>query len=255
MSNIVYTIDKNYFDLFKTSCISLINNTTIDLTINICTGINQFNDEEKNKIKQYFESIRNGVSIVFYEDIMLQNLKDLGYTYESHWFGDSIFIRLFLEKILKCNWVTVIDADTVIVKNIDSLIESEYEAPIAGTIDLNYQGNVEYPYICTGLYKTSLDYWRNNNIWSKVIALLPNKYEFPEQDIINIIFKYNKTVLPQKYCVSSIYKSATAVYALSNPSVIHFAGPNKPNQNAYEITTDWDFEWKKYNFLCKDLSL
>lgn len=255
MNNIVYTIDKNYFELFKTSCISLIHNTTKDITINICTPENEFTKVQEQNIIKYLESIRDGVTVVFKDNLMFENLKDLGYTYKKHWFGESIFIRLVLDRIIKDDWITVIDADTVIIKNIDKLIEAKYDLPIAGTLDLNYQGDVEYPYFCSAVYKVSLDYWRSNNIWSKVLALLPNKYDFPEQDIMNIIFKYNKIILPQKYCVSSIYKSATAVYALSSPSIVHFAGPSKPNHNDYKIQSDWDFEWKKYNHLCRDLSL
>ena len=50
MSDVVYVVDKRYFNLFKTSCYSLIKNSTVDINIHILTKDNEFDDDQKNKI-------------------------------------------------------------------------------------------------------------------------------------------------------------------------------------------------------------
>jgi lipopolysaccharide biosynthesis glycosyltransferase len=243
MSNVVYTINKQYFNLFRVSCQSLINNSSIALDIYVLTKYNEFSIEEQKKISQYFSSQRNNVKLIFITSDLFEKYNDEGRLYKSLWFGDTVFLRLFIHDSLDKNWVTVLDADTIIVNNIDDLLTREYPMPIAGTLDLNYTKDTDYPYFCSAVYKVSLDYWRNKNINSKVLELLKEEYPFPEQDIMNRIFLYDKTILPMKYCMQNFYGNLGQVSALNFPSIVHFAGPDKPTTNGYAMTTKWDVVW------------
>lgn len=253
MSNVVYTINKKYFDLFRVSCQSLIDNSTVSLNINIVTEEDEFDDNSKKIISDYFESQRDNIKLKFISSNLFKTLKLQNSFYSSLWFGDTVFLRLFLHDCIEDDLVTVIDADTLVLKNIDELLYNQYPMPIAGTLDLNYDKETSYPYFCSAVYKISLNYWRDNNLHDKVVELLKEKYTFPEQDIMNVLFKYNKTILPMKYCVQTLYNNLTQISALKNPSIIHFAGPNKPIHDSYKIKNVWDINWYEYETKTKKL--
>lgn len=254
MSDIVYTINKKYLDLFRVSCQSLIDNSTVDLNIYVLTSYKEFTDKEEEIISNYFSSQRDNVKLKFITSDLFEKLKDENQFYKSYWFGDTVFLRLCIHDSLDINWITVLDADTIILNNVDTLLVKEYPMPVAGTLDLNYPSSSDYPYFCSAVYKVSLDYWRNNNLDHKVIQLLKEHYPFPEQDIMNIIFDYNKTILPMKYCVSSLYRDVTQIEAFNKPSIVHFAGPIKPTNERYKIKTSWDVVWYEYESKTKDLA-
>ena len=246
MSDVVYTINKQYLDLFRVSCQSLIDNSTVGLNVYVLTKYGEFTNKEQEIISNYFSSQRENVKLEFITSDLFEKLKDDGRLYKSYWFGDTVFLRLCIHDCLNKNWVTVLDADTIILNNIDDLLTRDYPMPVAATLDLNYPNKEDYPYFCSAVYKVSLDYWRNNGLDNKVINLLKEQYPFPEQDIMNIIFNYNKTILPMKYCVSSLYGSVTQVEAFNKPSIVHFAGPVKPTNERYKIKTSWDVVWYEY---------
>jgi lipopolysaccharide biosynthesis glycosyltransferase len=253
MSDVVYTINKQYIDLFRVSCQSLIDNSSIDLDIYVLTKYNEFSIEEQEKISQYFSSQRDNIKLTFITSDLFEKYNEEGRLYKSLWFGDTVFLRLFIHDALNKNWVTVLDADTIIVNNIDDLLTREYPMPIAGTLDLNYTKDTDYPYFCSAVYKVSLDYWRNKDINSKVLELLKEEYPFPEQDIMNRIFLYNKNILPTKYCVQNFHANLTQISAFHNPSIVHFGGPDKPNNKVYTPTTRYDYTWYELEFKTKKL--
>lgn len=243
MSSVVYTINKKYLDLFRVSCQSLIDNSSISLDIYVLTKYKEFTEEEENIISKYFSSQRDNVKLTFITSDLFEKYNNEKRFYTSLWFGDTVFLRLFIHDVLQKDWVTVLDADTIIVNNIDDLLTREYPMPIAGTLDLNYTKDTDYPYFCSAVYKVSLDYWRSKDINTKVLELLKEEYPFPEQDVMNKIFLYDKSILPMKYCVQNFYGNLGQISALNFPSIVHFAGPDKPITNGYTMTTKWDVVW------------
>lgn len=255
MSNVVYTINKDYLDLFRVSCQSLIDNSTVGLDIYVLTKYGEFNEAEQNKISNYFSSQRSNVKLNFITSDLFEKYSDQGRFYLSLWFKDVVFLRLFIHDSLNKNWVTVLDADTIILNNIDDLLVREFPMPIAGTLDLNYTEDTDYPYFCSAVYKVSLDYWRNKDINSKVIDLLKKEYPFPEQDIMNRIFLHNKNILPAKYCVQNFHANLGQISAFHNPSIVHFGGPDKPSNKVYSPSTKYDHTWFEYEIKTRDLKV
>lgn len=253
MSNVVYTINKQYLDLFRASCQSLIDNSTVELDIYVLTKYGEFSNKEQDIISNYFSSQRDNVKLTFITSDLFEKYSDEGRLYKSLWFGDTVFLRLFIHDALHKDWVTVLDADTIVINNIDDLLTREYPMPIAGTLDLNYTKDTEYPYFCSAVYKVSLDYWRNKDINSKVLELLKEEYPFPEQDIMNRIFLHNKSIIPMKYCVQNFYANLGKISVLNNPSIVHFAGPDKPILKDYIMTSKYDAIWYEYEVRTKDL--
>lgn len=247
MTNIVYTINKKYLELFKSSCLSLINNTTIDLNIYVMTTKDEFLEENQQEIILKLSSVRPGVFIKFVNSEIYEKWKADGLLYDSFWFSQAVFLRCAIHDAIDEDWVVVLDADTIVLKNIDYFLLEIPKTPMAGTLDLNYYKDVEHSYFCSAVYKTSLNYWRKNSLDLLCKNLFLSRFDFPEQDIMNIIFKDKLTIMPPKYCVQTFHKSATMINALVNPSIIHFAGPLKPDSVEYNFSNDWDMAWKLNN--------
>lgn len=247
MANVVYNINKKYLELMKASCYSLITNTTIDLDIYIITAKNEISLKNQEDIKFKFSSLRDNVSLHFVTSQIYEDWEKEGVLYNSHWFSKAVFLRCVLHNAILKDWVTSLDADTIVLKNIDNFLLDIPANPIAATLDLNYYKNVEHSYFCSAVYKTSLNYWRKNSLEKECKKLFKNKFDFPEQDVMNSIFKDNVTILPPKYCVQTFHKSATMVNTLTDPSIIHFAGPSKPNSVEYKLSDDWDMAWQLNN--------
>lgn len=257
MSDIVYVVDKRYFNLFKTSCYSLIKNTTIDINLYFLSKDDEFSPKEKNNILEYFTSIRTGIKAEFIRSPMFYKWKERGVFYKSEWYDDSIFLKACIADAMPetCDWITYIDSDTLIIKNIDKYLKATYPMPLAGVIDINYDLNTEYGYFSSASYKTSLNYWRVNNIQEKVDLMIEQNHRYVDQDIMNIIFEHNKTFLPLKYNVDHRYvDSLSNMKSLHYSAIIHFGGPTKPDSHLYK-SNQWQKMWKRYNAEVGELSI
>jgi lipopolysaccharide biosynthesis glycosyltransferase len=259
MSDVVYIVDKRYFDLFKVSCYSLIDKTTIDLNIYILTKDKEFDVVEEEKIIKFFSSIRDKVSIKFVKSDLFNEFKKNGLIHPIGWCDDTALLKCFLHDALPdVNWVTYLDSDTMIYKNIDEFLKSTYDFPLAAAADINYHQDTDYMYVCLASYRTSLDFWRKNNFTELFKKELPLKDEYYDQDILNRYFKHNKVVLPLKYCAQNFYEEATPmIRSLFHAMIIHFGGPVKPNHPSFSgnFHNPWHKEWKEYYIKTGDLSV
>jgi lipopolysaccharide biosynthesis glycosyltransferase len=257
LTNVVYVVDKRYFNLFKTSCYSLIKNSTVGINIYILTKDNEFSSTEKNKIKEYFTKIRNNINIKFVNSKKYYEWKDDNLLYKSHWYDETIFLKSCIVDAIpsEVDWINYIDCDTLVIKNIDSYLQSTYPMPIAGVLDVYYDLDTDYAYISSAVYKTSLNYWRENNIEKKFDSLIVNNYQYIDQDIINEIFKDNKTLLPLKYNVDNRFaEHSGTIQALSHACIVHFGGPIKPDSPLHK-SNQWHSQWVAYNNEVKDLDI
>lgn len=256
MADVVYIVDKLYFDLFKTSVYSLLDKTSVDINLWVLTKDNEFSEEEKKQIIDYFYKVNNKANINFVTSKLFNSWKDKGLTKRLMWYSDSIFLKCCLHDALpeSVDWITYIDSDTLIYRNIDNYLNQVFDRPIAGALDINYDKDTDFAYIAAGVYKTSLKYWRNNNFSEIFESMIPLDYPYVDQDMLNRIFEHNKVVLPLKYCAQHIYdQDLNRIQSLNHALIIHFGGPDKPNLPIERFHSDWYNEWKKYNDKCKDL--
>jgi len=139
------------------------------------------------------------------------------------------FIRCYLSKILKENKILYIDADAIVIDNIQELWNINLDNyAIAGVKEtgewskhLNKQ-NMDDKYINSGVLLMNLDYIRKNKLDDKMLELLNTKlYMFPDQDIINIVCE-DKI----KY-ISNIYNSTETTGMVENAKIIHYIRQRK----------------------------
>lgn len=259
MSEIVYVVDKQYFELFKVSVGSLIDKTTIPLKINILTRKYEFSETDKKKIKQYYESLRSNIVINFSISEMFENWENNKIIPDAKlWYSHNVYLKLCMHDAFpELDWITYIDCDTLIYKNIDNfLLEKDYPFPIAAPIDLNYNLDFDYAYFCTAVFKTSLKYWRENNLDKLFVKGISENWEFVDQDILNRCFKHNRTIIPLKYSTQHIYENSFHYMTwLYYAKIIHFGGPFKPTNPEYTSESDWFLKWKKYESKYKSLTI
>lgn len=249
MADVVYVVDKKYFNLFKTSCYSLIKNSTIDLNIYILTEKNTFSENQKNKIIKYLSNIRKDINILFVESNKYETWKVNNMLYKSNWYGDSIFLKSCIVDAIpfSVDWINYIDCDTLVIKNIDDYLQKTYLNPIAGVLDIYYDKDTNYPYISSAVYKVSLKYWRDNYVQLQFDSMIKENYQYIDQDIINKIFPYNKSILPLKYNMDNRFaEHANTIPSLNHACIIHFGGPIKPDSHLHK-TNQWHKQWVGYN--------
>jgi lipopolysaccharide biosynthesis glycosyltransferase len=174
-------------------------------------------------------------------------------TYKNRISGASMY-RFFMADVIK-NYkrAVYIDADCIIARDIDPLLEYPLATPLAAfpEVQLDYEDNPSFSgasYFNSGVMVVDLNYWRSHRVSSRLIEIA-NKFTdwtgASDQDILNAFFKHNWTPLPMSYnYLINIYKNID----LKNPLVIHWAGKQKP---WLSNTPDnkWKQLWKKYRAL------
>lgn len=126
----------------------------------------------------------------------------------------------------------------------------------------------KFGYFNAGVLMINLKYWREHDILSdflKVIEQYPKRLTSHDQDVLNLVFKENKIILPLKYNVMPAYLQKLCYNpiawefeeeikeAQAHPIIIHFTSIPKPwcsdCINPYTPEFDKYFKmtvWKKY---------
>jgi lipopolysaccharide biosynthesis glycosyltransferase len=91
-----------------------------------------------------------------------------------------------------------------------------------------------YKYRNTGVAVFNLKKWRNDNSEQKFFDVMDRHKDiivFPDQDSLNILFKDSVLDLPLGWNAMPLLNRKIQDDAFINPSIIHWAGPNKPWNN------------------------
>ena len=155
-------------------------------------------------------------------------IKDYSPNYKTK-YSQMSYIRCYFSKILKEKKVLYIDADAIVVDNIEKLWDLDLkDKALAGVKEsgewskhLGIRG-MDDKYINSGVLLMNLDYIRKENKDDEMIALLNNQYfAFPDQDVINIVCKDKIEYL------SNIYNSAVTTGVVDNAKIIHYIREHK----------------------------
>ena len=137
------------------------------------------------------------------------------------------YIRCYFTKILSCDKIIYVDADAIVVNNIQELWDMNVDV-IAGIkepgewdkhLDIE---NMNDNYINSGVLVMNLKNIKNEHLDDKMIELLnTNKYLYPDQDVINIACKDRI-----KY-ISNIYNSTETTGFRDDAKIIHYIRERK----------------------------
>lgn len=233
MIHILFCIDEKYKKHCKTVMRSILANTKSDVMFHI-VGVDTF-DFEAN-IRLY--PIPN-TNIIKHRNVL---------NYITH----TAVYRLFAPKMLDVDKVIYLDADLIVLDDIQNLWDIEVDY-IAGVQDGMYQTHAERndltnTYINSGVMVMNLANLRKLNYFERIEHCQNGFYDLSllDQDIVNIAFGEFIQLLPEKWNVySKKYPELTSamIKARQKPSIIHWCGRKKP-YNAYVWQQD---KWSKYD--------
>ena len=156
------------------------------------------------------------------------------------------YVRCYFSKLINEDKVLYLDADALVVSNLYGLWQmnmSNYA--VAGVKEpgkwdrhLKIEG-MDDSYINSGVMIMNLNYIREHQLDDKMIELLNNNYyEYPDQDVINIVCK------GQIQYLCNIYNSTETTGIVENAKIIHYIRERKgwiPGSPRSEI-------WFKYYY-------
>lgn len=139
------------------------------------------------------------------------------------------YLRCYFTKFLDCDKILYVDADAIVVDNIDELWNLDLEDKvIAGVKEggewskhLGIKG-MDDKYINSGVLLMNLQKIKEQKLDDKMINLLNMEwFAYPDQDVINIVCK-DKI----KY-VSNIYNSTETTGFVDNAKIVHYIRERK----------------------------
>lgn len=274
---VVFSIDHNYVMQAGVCILSLLessgNDEYYDLFI---LGANDITDTDK-------ELLKKNISI-FQADIHFIEIDNrFDDTFEIRNISKAAYFRLLIPDLIP-------QYDKIIYSDVDVIFQSGLQKVMNIDLKDNYFGGIkaigpkilkdynEYisrlgldadSYINSGFLLINAKLQREDQLFQKFQKLLTKKFQFQDQDIINVVCKNRITFLPLKYCFTqkSYELYHTAPKCLYNifpqqeveesfaEGIIHYEGPDKPwNSFCYRYEYWWNhyknsvFYDKNYHF-------
>lgn len=139
------------------------------------------------------------------------------------------YLRCYFSKILKEDKILYLDADTLVVDNIEDLWNTNFDDNVLVGVHEGGEWNkhlwtygLDDTYINSGVLLMNLKALREEKLDDSMIYLLNNnKYAFPDQDVINLVCR-NRI----KH-VSNVYNSAETTGIVDDAKIIHYIRGNK----------------------------
>lgn len=252
---IVCSTDDNYIMPTGVMLTSLFeNNKGINFNIHLLHG--GITDNHKEQITNQVSKYGQNISFYRMDDHMFKDFP-IGKSYQTDHVGSSLatYYRLFLARILSENIEKVIylDGDILVMDNMQELWNIDISdkaiaaVPDSYNNDITHYNRLRYPqnqgYFNAGVLIINLKYWREHNVEStflEYVAHNPERLVCHDQDVLNIIFKDVKLVLPLKYNMLNEYWFDVRYSLISweyeqqmlegqkNPVIVHFTCIPKP---------------------------
>ena len=189
-----------------------------------------------NKVEKiYFIVEDDRIDFINYKNIEFINInktpeiiKKTSPNYNTH-YSKMSYVRCYFTKLLKDDKILYIDADTLVVDNIEDLWNIDLEDNvIAGTHEpgewnkylMTY--GLDDVYINSGVLLMDLKKIREEKLDDSMIYLLNyTKFAFPDQDVINLVCR-NRI-----HHLSNIYNSSETTGIVENAKILHYIRGNK----------------------------
>lgn len=268
MMQIVFTSDNNYLPYLGVAMCSVCeNNREEEITFHVVLS-----GEVKEEGKQYLEGIcdRYGKQLRFYpihNDLL--KILPAGEAGQPMHISNAAYYRLFLASILPedIDQVLYLDCDLIVEKSLLPLWNTDMtDCPVAAVPDMDEAVLDKYRrlryspslgYFNSGVLLINLKYWREHNCqgqFEQFVAEHLDRIVYHDQDVLNVVFRENKKVLPIKFNVqeAALYTRVNISWeydeqleeALKDPVIIHYTTWKKPWNVG--CSHPWKSEWYRY---------
>ena len=244
-NSIVTSFDENYMEYAKVMVKTLSENYNgLDRLSLYCLVPDYLIDKEKEFVSSL--DVTN-LNISFK---CSEKLKDLD-VYNSGWFTKNAWHRLFLASVLpEEQRIVYIDPDCMVLRDISPLLNYPMYSSFVACPQDDFSkhcevsfGSPDIPYINDGVFITDLNFWRENDMESKMLSYLSKngQTEFVDQDIISISMLPFISPLPVTF--NFIVARLELYNNTPSPMIVHFNGPEKPWK--FNIENIYHDAWKE----------
>lgn len=239
--NIVCTTDGNYLQ----HCVAMLqslwdHNQNTDMHVYLI--YDNVNSHELSLAAGYLHSFLPGLSLMQASGKPL-----IGFPVSGHG-SVAAYFRLLLPAMLPISVerFIFIDADTIIVDNLDALWNLELRGRALAAVgehrlSCRDHGYTFGGYFNSGIMVVDLNKWRHSDLLKRGLRFAtdyPDRLRHWDQDVLNHVFENDWLALPDRWnaCphlfgLSKDYDAINYTFnaaeqeALSNPAIVHFAGP------------------------------
>lgn len=274
--HIVCATDNNYVALCGIMLTSLFeNNRHCPISVYILTE--GLKPEHCKRLKAITDTGKYNaeINICVIDSRILKNCVIAKDTIFSNIFTNATFYRFLIPDILPrdCEKALYLDCDIVVDGDISELYDTditdvalaavpEHDGEI-GELDnsliYQYIDNLRYPrkygYFNAGVILININYWRKYDVEKRLISFYEDNAKICklyDQDALNGLLYKEKSFLPYKYNVMSIFfdlyiynKDYTAIFLKERPIIIHYCTSVKPWNHLF-INYPFKKRWKYY---------
>ncbi|SHJ53712.1 glycosyltransferase family 8 protein [Propionispora hippei] len=241
--HIGYGIDNNYVRCMGASIASICHNNQDSHIIVHVLASGLTNDSTK-KLEQLACDFNVNIHVYTIDQTVFAQLP-----VQVH-FPASIYYRFILPAILEVPKVLYLDADIICLRNIQALFAMDLADHIAAAVpDVEplatkrntVLGLANHTYFNSGVLLLVRNHWNNYQVANKALTLLaqePQKFRYPDQDVLNVVLSGKITYLGQEW-----NRINTPYIADDGIRFLHFAAHPKP----------WSIAWALSD-LCNDFT-
>lgn len=234
--------DENYAKYAAVTIQSVISGTNEKLAFYILDG--GIFEDSAEKITQMVENSHNSIEFIKMDLKVFEKFPNKG-----HFSLNTYFRYLIADLKPEIKKALYIDTDMVICGNVSEIYNTKLDGMALAAVpyieeELKLNGFKKYKtifdlpdnhlYFNAGLLLIDCDYWRKNKIAEILLnktAEMHKKLQMPDQDVLNVVFANNYTILPKQYnlvvdlCVKYIDLNSF-INDLKGCFVLHYTGGN-----------------------------
>lgn len=236
--NILISVDETYLTISKTMLYSLFKNT--NETINCYVLAKDVSS--KNKIA-FIKSTAGYIENVYFIDLNMINLGELK---TNKHYSTAMYGRLFAQFLLPegMDRILYLDADIIVKHDCSNFYNQNFEDKlIIACNDKDYNSeeieklkakldlSLEYKYFNSGVLLLNLKKLRKETKAEEIYRImlqLQNKVEYPDQDILNVLYSENVKYNDNKYNYQVLKNDIINHIELENACILHYVGYKKP---------------------------
>ncbi|MBE6706247.1 MAG: glycosyltransferase family 8 protein [Ruminococcaceae bacterium] len=213
----LYTCDENYAPYAGISMNSLFeNNRELE---HICVYLVEDSVSEENKKRFIDQAEKYGREIIIVDAApIIEQIKQLGIpTYRGSYTANCrLFFDTFISSDVKR--LLYVDCDTLVVSSLAELFDIDMNGKAVGVVRDSLTDeykmligfDTEDDYFNSGMLLIDVDRWKEQNVTSALFDYAKNvrsRYCNPDQDLLNIVLKDTKYILPPEYNFQPSHRS------------------------------------------------
>lgn len=204
---VLYTIDNDYAFVAAASICSLFHNN-INLDFDVIIMTNGLNVSNSDKLEFIFKKYNRNFNIINVDEIDHFLKRYNLYSYHGSYVS---YYRLFFSNYIDSDDnILYLDADTIITGSIEDLFHFDFKdkllAAVYEPLALDYKKLINFSesdlYFNSGVLLFNSIKWRDNKCADKIVEFIKHNnrhFVYPDQDILNTIFKNNIISMLPKY--------------------------------------------------------